>query len=268
MFPYIYIWGYPIGLYNIFNFLAVAAVIICGIRWNYKYGPKYPIGLGILFFIAPLALFFGRTAFFIFLACPNAKTDFFNIHSGGSMFLGAFTGGILGTLLYFEIKKIPFIVGLELFFPYIPIGGILGRFGCFCTGCCYGTMSNTLFALRFPKGSPAWVEQASKGLISADQFFSLPVHPTQLYEIGIWIIIALILIPLRHRNPRKGVITLVFLLLYFFNRLVQDFVRADYSKVYFGLDLMQFLALLIIPLSLLGLFFIYRDKWLVRLRLL
>lgn len=142
----------------------------------------------------------------------------------------------------------------------------MGRIGCFCAGCCSGTVSNSLFALRFPYGSAVWAEQFSNGLISYNQFFSLPVHPTQLYEISIWVIIALILIPLRHRNPRKGVITLVFLILYFLNRLVQDFVRADYSKVYFGLDLMQLLALLIIPLSLLGLFFIYRDKWLVRLR--
>lgn len=268
MFPYVYILGYEIELYNIFNFLAVCAVVFLGVHWNYRYGPRYTIGLDILFLMAPLAFLLGRIFFYIFLACPGSKMQFFNMERGGSMFLGAFTGGLFGALLYFELKRIPLLQGLEIFLPYIPIGGIFGRLGCFCEGCCYGTMSNTLFALRFPKGSPAWVEQASKGLISADQFFSLPVHPTQLYEIGIWIIIALILIPLRHRNPRKGVITLVFLLLYFFNRLVQDFVRADYSKVYFGLDLMQLLALLIIPLSLLGLFFIYRDKWLVRLRLL
>ncbi len=107
---------------------------------------------------------------------------------GGYMFLGTAFGGILGGLIYFEIKKIPRIESLEIFIPYIPIGGILGRLGCFCAGCCYGEITDSIFGICFPKGSHAWVKHVRKGLISPDQFFSLPVHPTQLYEIGMWII--------------------------------------------------------------------------------
>jgi len=259
MFPYIKISGNLIEFYNIFNFLAVFVVILFGIRWNYRYGKKYPLGLEMLFLTAPLAFVLGRVFFFLFLTCPGSKMQFFNLEHGGSMFLGAFTGGILGTFIYFELRKIPKIEGLEIFVPYIPIGGILGRLGCFCEGCCYGTITDSIFGLRFPMGSPAWAEHVSRQLISSDQFFSLPVHPTQLYEIGMWIIAGIILITIRNHKPRKGTIILSFLCLYFLMRFVEDFVRADYGKVVGGLDMMQLLALVVIPLSLLGILFLYHP---------
>lgn len=125
-------------------------------------------------------------------------------------------------------------------------------------------MTQSIFGLRFPKGSAAWWEHVSKDLISSDQFFSLPVHPTQLYEICIWIVIGVILLYIRNRQPRKGVITCSFLGLYFLNCFVQDFVRADYAKGLWGLDMMQWLAIGIVPLSGLAILFLYRDRWMGR----
>jgi len=260
MFPSIFLFRYEINLYNIFNFLAVLMVIVLGLRWNYRHGERFPMGIGILLCVAPIAFILGRVFFYLFLACPSSKINFFNLERGGSMFLGAFTGGIFGAWMYMEWKKIPKIAGLEVFIPYIPIGGIFGRLGCFCEGCCHGTITDSIFGLRFPMDSPAWAEHVSLNLISPDQFFSLPVHPTQLYEIGMWIIAGIILITIRNRKPRKGTIILSFLILYFLMRFVEDFVRADYGKVVGNLDLMQILALFIIPLSSLSILLIYRDK--------
>jgi len=260
MFPYIYFFNYKIELYGIFNFLTVFIITFLSIKWNYKQGSKLKIGMDIFLFIASFSLLLGRLAYYIFLACPGYKMQFFNLEHGGSMFLGAFTGGIFGAWMYMEWKKIPKIAGLEIFIPYIPIGGIFGRLGCFCQGCCHGISTNFILGLRFPKGSPAWSEHVHKQLISSDQFFSLPVHPTQLYEIGMWIIAGIILITIRNRKPRKGTIILSFLILYFLMRFVEDFVRADYGKIVGNLDLMQLLALFIIPLSSLSILLIYRDK--------
>ncbi len=57
MLPFLYISGWWIELYYIFNFLGMFLVVFLGLYWNYKYGPKYPLGLGILFFIAPFEFF-------------------------------------------------------------------------------------------------------------------------------------------------------------------------------------------------------------------
>ena len=94
MFPYLFILGHEIELYHVFNFLAVFVVMILGIRWNYRKGNKYSMGMSILFFTAPLAFFIGRIFYFVFLACPASKMQFFNLEHGGSIFLGAFTGGV------------------------------------------------------------------------------------------------------------------------------------------------------------------------------
>ena len=82
MFPYIKISGNLIEFYNIFNFLAVFVVILFGIRWNYRYGKKYLLGLEMLFLTAPLAFLMGRVFFFLFLACPGSKMQFFNLEHG------------------------------------------------------------------------------------------------------------------------------------------------------------------------------------------
>ncbi len=234
-------------------------LIIMGIRWNYKYGHKYQIGLGISLFVIPCAVLLARLLFFLFLACPGYKIRFFDLNISGYMALGTILGGIFGALMYLELKKIPKIEGLEVFIPYIPIGGIFGRLGCFCQGCCHGIPTNFLLGLRFPKGSPAWAEHVSRQLISSDQFFSLPVHPTQLYEIGMWIIAGIVLTTIRNRKPRKGTIILSFLSIYFIMRFVEDFIRADYGKVVWNLDMMQLLAIVVVPLSLLGILFLYRS---------
>jgi len=265
MYPIIIISKFWIDSYDIFHFLALLSIVFFGLCLNYRYH-KYPLGFGILIFSGIFAKLFSRIFYFLFFIPSESWISFFFLERSGHVFLGGLLGGVLGALLYFEMKKIPKIEGLEIFVPYIPIGGILGRLGCFCAGCCYGTITDSIFGLRFPMGSPAWAEHVSRQLITSDQFFSLPVHPTQLYEIGMWIIAGIILITIRNRKPRKGTLILSFICIYFLMRFVEDFIRADYGKVAWNLDLMQLLALFIIPLSILAILLIYRDK-LLRLSL-
>ena len=76
MFPSIYVLGFDISLYNIFNFLAVMMVMVLGLRWNYRYGQRYPIGIGVLLFVAPFAFVLGRVFFYLFMACPGSRENF------------------------------------------------------------------------------------------------------------------------------------------------------------------------------------------------
>jgi len=92
MFPILKIGDFPFPLYDFFNFLAVLMVIVLGLRWNYRRRERYPMGIGILLCVAPFAFILGRVFFYLFLACPSSKINFFNLERGGSMFLGALTG--------------------------------------------------------------------------------------------------------------------------------------------------------------------------------
>ncbi|MGC8739785.1 MAG: hypothetical protein ACP5UA_14230 [Candidatus Hydrogenedens sp.] len=100
MFPFIKISTYFAEFYNIFNFLAVFVIVLLGVRWNYRYGKKYPLRLGMLLLSAPFAFLIDRIFFFLFLARPSSKMQFFNLERGGSMFLGAFTGAVFGAFIY------------------------------------------------------------------------------------------------------------------------------------------------------------------------
>lgn len=65
-----------------------------------------------------------------------------------------------------------------------PLGGalIVSRLGCFLAGCDFGKVTSLPWAMRFPMRSPAWHEHVRAGLLPPGRDASLPVHPTQLYE--------------------------------------------------------------------------------------
>ena len=108
--------------------------------------------------------------------------EVFAVWKGGLMFYG----GLLLALAVFVIwcrrrKENPLDLA-DLLATAVPLGHAFGRIGCFFYGCCYGRLSDSAWAVRFPVLSPAWCEQASAGLISRSAAHSLPVLPTQLFE--------------------------------------------------------------------------------------
>src|ERR1041385_3508455 len=96
-----------------------------------------------------------------------------------------------------------------IFAPGLALGLAFGRVGCFMAGCCWGDLcvepsalskvppavtpwqiqtfaslspSHFPLAVRFPPNAGAFEQHRHLGLISADATASLPVHPVQLYE--------------------------------------------------------------------------------------
>lgn len=56
------------------------------------------------------------------------------------------------------------------------------RIGCFMAGCCFGHVTDLPWGVGFPMFSPAHWTQIRDGQVNIFQS-SLPVHPTQLYEL-------------------------------------------------------------------------------------
>jgi len=67
----------------------------------------------------------------------------------------------------------------------------LVRTGCFLAGCDYGKLTSGPWAVRFPRGAPAWRDHVERGLVPVTRDASLPVHPTQLYEAAVGVVIAI-----------------------------------------------------------------------------
>lgn len=124
----------------------------------------------------------------------------------------------------------------------VPMGVALffSRIGCFLGGCDYGKVTSAPWAMRFPQGSPAWVDHVNAGLIPAGRSESLAVHPTQLYEsfLGL-VIVGVVMVAARTAwaKQRQGRLFLVACATYAFGRILIETMRADLGRgIYLGLS--------------------------------
>ena len=161
---------------------------------------------------------------------------------GGLMFYG---GLILSVVLFFlwcAVKRERPLALADLLCTALPLGHACGRIGCFFYGCCYGRLSDSALAVRFPRLSPAWYEQFHAGLIDASAPASLPVLPTQLFEAAGCVLLFLALFWLYRRlNPpaavsrtRAGLVLAAYLAGYGVLRFLVETTRADERAHPFG----------------------------------
>ena len=151
------------------------------------------------------------------------------VDQGGLMFYGGLILAILVFFAWCHWKHENKIALADLFGVVIPLGHAFGRVGCFFYGCCHGRLSNAAWAVSFPRGSPAWHDQLSKGLIAADARAALPVLPTQLFEAFTVLILFSILLAVYRRfgQTRPGVTIGCYLTGYAIIRFGIEILRGD-----------------------------------------
>jgi hypothetical protein len=111
------------------------------------------------------------------------------------------------------------------------------RLGCFVGGCDFGKVTSAPWALRFPRGSSAWHDHVHGGLLPAWRDASLPVHPTQLYEAGLGVILAGTALAVGRTDWARrnhGRVFLVVLAGYALGRLLIENLRGDAGRGLFG----------------------------------
>jgi hypothetical protein len=120
----------------------------------------------------------------------------------------------------------------------MPLAGalVVARFGCLIAGCDYGKVTALPWAMRFPGGSPAWRDHVHSGLVPASRDASLPVHPTQLYEslLGILLVVlAVVLARTVWARARDGRLFGVVALAYVLGRWPIENLRGDAGRGFF-----------------------------------
>lgn len=86
-----------------------------------------------------------------------------NIRSGGLTYYGGFLLAFPTLVWYAMKKKIPVRLGMDIVAPCLMVGLAFGRIGCFLNGCCYGAECQLPWAVQFPYGSYAYVEEVQHG---------------------------------------------------------------------------------------------------------
>jgi len=137
-----------------------------------------------------------------------------SIWEGGLSMLGGVVLAIVVSFLYVKARGVSFRRVADVVVPSLALGLFLTRLGCFMNGCCFGTVCDLPWAVRFPPISAA-----------GQQFPGTPIHPTQLYgALTGLVILALLLLAERHQRP-AGYLAGMFFVLYAIGRFLVEFVR-------------------------------------------
>lgn len=168
------------------------------------------------------------------------------IDQGGLMFYGGLIGAMVLYVGYTLYHKLNFFDIGDVTATVLPLGQFFGRLGCFMHGCCYGERTEAWFGVCFPKGSPAWHEQISLGLITHQAPKALAVIPTQLIESFATLILFVVLFVLYPRHYKeRGFVGGCYLMGYATLRFVIEYVRGDPRAAVGPFSISQALSILI-----------------------
>jgi phosphatidylglycerol:prolipoprotein diacylglycerol transferase len=175
----------------------------------------------------------------------------FSMRQGGLVAYGGFIGGFVGSWAFMKWKRIRLMPWGDIAVPSIAIGLAITRIGCYLFGCDYGKpLSSTAPEwLRnmgtFPRwaeglvgagsGSPAFIQHYNQGghvdgalvRLPPGAEFSLPVHPTQIYESLVGFGLVALLLWTRKRQSFRGQIFFLFTFAYGAARFLLEMLRDD-----------------------------------------
>ena len=170
--------------------------------------------------------------------------------TGGLTYYGGFAAASAAAWFLLRRDRFPFWKAADMAGFTIPLGLVFGRMGCFLAGCCFGAPCDLPWAVSFPGWSAASEEQYKTHLLSSAKAWSLPVHPTQIYESAVCLAIAAVCLWWVH--PRKrydGQVFAAFVALYATARFLLEFLRRDDRGGLLGLSTSQLLGIAFLGLA-------------------
>lgn len=193
----------------------------------------------------------GAKVYYVLLNWPQTIQDPFGMlfSRAGLVWYGGFIGGAIGVSLAIHRRKAPIPVLADICAPALALAYAVGRMGCFLVGDDYGRPTDSWVGIAFPNGSPPSTAGNLRRMFGVTIPESVPdtavlaVHPTQLYEIGMSLLIFAILWRLR-RNPWKaGRLFSLWLALAGLERLIVEFFRAKDDRFFGFLTLAQLISI-------------------------
>jgi len=146
---------------------------------------------------------------------PSAPwTEVFMVQRGGLVFYGGLIGATVSGMIYSRRKKIPLWKLGDILAPSIALGYVFGRIGCLLNGCCYGRVCDLPWAIHFPP---------------EHETYPNGVHPTQIYDSLLNLILYLALAWQFRRKKFDGQIFALYLMCYAVTRSIVETFRGDYD---------------------------------------
>ena len=230
--------------------LILAAAYLVAYWWLLREGRRDGLDVdtvGSLGIWAIVGAIIGAKLLMIVRALPEyaaAPAELFSpsVLTSAGDFYGGFIGALIASAAFFRRHpQLPFWRTADLCGPAIALGQAIGRIGCLMAGDDYGRPSHMPWAVTFTDPDAASIGGAPLGV---------PLHPVQLYESIICLVLFLILVRLSRRKHFDGQVILAYTILYAIARFVLEFFRGDLDRGFiFGglLSTSQFIAILLGP---------------------
>lgn len=211
-----------------------------------------------IIFIAFVSAILGAKLLYLIVSWPEMGATFAqrlqnavqNFRYGFVFFGGAIVA--IGTLLYYlNKKKLPVLHVADFYIVALPLGHAIGRIGCFLAGCCHGR----------PTHMPWGVTFTDPHSLVATQYLGIPLHPTQLYEVALNLILFFILQHLYKKQHRPGTVLAAYVIGYACLRFSIEFFRGDFRGGFFlGMSPSQLIALLTAAIAGVALYFLKKEN--------
>lgn len=172
----------------------------------------------------------------------------------GLVWYGGLIGGTIGVIVMIRRRGERILPVGDALAPAVALGYAIGRIGCFLVGDDYGRPTDSWVGVAFPDGAPpstAGNLREGFGVAIPDSIPDaavLEVHPTQLYEVGLSLLIFAVLWRLRGERP-VGRIFALWLVLAGFERFAVEFFRAKDDRFFGALTLAQMFSLALVGLG-------------------
>jgi phosphatidylglycerol:prolipoprotein diacylglycerol transferase len=179
---------------------------------------------------------------------------------GGMVWYGGFFGAT--ALIVWDtrraglsVPKMADIVAAPLALAYA-----VGRIGCFLVGDDWGRPTDLPWGIAFPEGTPpTTVTSIERNFgVTVDPALVakygevLPVHPTQLYEVGLSVVFFFVLWRLRNHGHRTGWLFMLWLILAGAERFFVELFRVKDDRFFGPLTLAQLISVALIAVGVWG----------------
>jgi phosphatidylglycerol:prolipoprotein diacylglycerol transferase len=246
------------GVMMLLSFLTGGYVIRAGMR---RIGED-PEKAWDLVFMAVVGGIVGAKAYYVLLNWPRLVEDPLALifSRGGLVWYGGFL--VATALVVWEIRrqKLPLRPMADVVAPALALAYAVGRVGCFLVGDDWGRPTGSWVGVRFPQGAPPShvdIIERDFGITVDPELVErygqiVPVHPTQLYEVGLSTLIFFLLWRIRRHRHAAGWLFMLWLALAGMERFLVEFLRAKDDRFLAGLTLAQVISLMIVAVGIVG----------------
>ncbi len=217
MFPELFQFG-PIHLHSYGAMMAVAFLVgtWLGLREAKRLGLNEDSLVNVIL-VTLVAAILGARALYVMEHLQQFRREWGSVVAlwqGGLTLYGGIVAGTFAGLVTAKRLGMPRWLVADALAPSLALGTMFGRVGCYLNGCCYGRPTTLPWGVHFPRESFAFFE-----------FGDTPVHPSQLYNAAVGLVLFAVLWARRKHFRVPGVLFWTFIVCFALARVGVDLTR-------------------------------------------